>query len=189
MATRLDTWDASLGEINGFVQDICRAAPKTEVAGSCVEVFNAMASLRSSILALRPPHHRDLPAALPVPLATRVAQLICSSGMCRKLSALYSEQTPTLSHVVTVPGSEGALTSRSAPLGAFLSSNVMHSIATVLEGCSSAFPGMPFSGDNPAAVCAAAEAALFELLRDTLVSGLWVKAAGQLHQADDEDGA
>ncbi len=93
MATRLNisqaAWDASLGKINGFVQDICRAAPKTEVAGSCVEVFNSMSELHSSILALRPPHHRDRPAVLPLPLATRVAKLICSSGMCRKLSAMY----------------------------------------------------------------------------------------------------
>ena len=188
MVTRLDTssaWDSSLREINGIVQEICRAAPKSKTAGSsAVELLNATATLRSSILALTT---ADLPAALAVPLAARVAQLMCSSGMCHKLSVLYSQQACTLSHVLTTVGSEGGVPrSRSGPFGVLLSSNVMHSIALILEGCS----GASSRGDPAAAAeCAVAEAALFELLRDTLVSGLWVKATGQLHQAGNEDGA
>ena len=189
MVTRLDTssaWDSSLREINGIVQEICRAAPKSKTAGSsAVELLNATATLRSSILALTT---ADLPAALAVPLAARVAQLMCSSGMCHKLSVLYSQQACTLSHVLTTVGSEGGVPrSRSGPFGVLLSSNVMHSIVMVLKGCRDASS----QRGNPAAAaeCAVAEAALFELLRDTLDSGLWVKAAGQLHQAEDEDGA
>ena len=111
MATRIDTssaWDSSLiREIIDLVHEICRASPKPKTvgtAGSSVELLNATTALRSSILAFTT---ADLPAAQAGPLAVRVAQLICSSGMCQKLSVLYSQEACTLSHVLTTAGSEG----------------------------------------------------------------------------------
>ena len=196
MATRIDTssaWDSSLiREIIDLVQEICRASPKPKTvgtAGSSVELLNATTALRSSILAFTT---ADLPAAQAGPLAVRVAQLICSSGMCHKLSVLYSQQQQacTLSHVLTIAGSEGGVPgSRSGPVGVLLSSNVMHSIAMVLKHCRDASSRSGDPGAAAAAARSAAKAALFELIRDTLDSGLWAKAAGQLHQAEDEDGA
>ncbi len=78
------------------------------------------------------------------------------------------------------------------PFGVLLSSFVMKALTMVFEGCGlsqcvGGGPGVTAGCGLPTAG-AAEKAAMLQLLRDVLSSGLWLKAAEQLHLADDEGG-